>query len=172
MYVMLNGIGDDSSSLQEYASHKFATESLISSLHTSSGPLPQVIMVLFQYSTSNLRSTISDATTVQNIQGNCVNKANSNITQDKEDHLGEVNKNKSESSATSQEQRPRRVDEEQAVSYQKELVIGCIKSSLVKKQSGEYVIEALNTSSNPLAKCFTIDPLKVLLSLVLVIHNK
>ena len=41
-----------------------------------------------------------------------------------------------------------------------QLHIGCIKTPLVKKTTGEYIIEPLQLSG-PDTKCFTIDPMKV-----------
>ena len=40
-------------------------------------------------------------------------------------------------------------------------MIGCIKSSLLKKQSGEFNIEPLVGVVNPMTKCFIIEPHKV-----------
>lgn len=40
------------------------------------------------------------------------------------------------------------------------LHIGCIKTPLVKKTTGEYIIEPLQVSG-PDTKCFAIDPMKV-----------
>ena len=40
------------------------------------------------------------------------------------------------------------------------LEIGCVKSSLVKKTTGDFTIDA-QTASNPFAKCFTFDTVKV-----------
>lgn len=51
-------------------------------------------------------------------------------------------------------------DEESSL-LQHELLVGCIKSSLVKKATSEFSIDAI-ASSNPFAKCFTFELLKVL----------
>lgn len=44
--------------------------------------------------------------------------------------------------------------------YQRQLEIGCVKSSLVKKNSGDFSIDVM-AASNPFAKCFNFDTVKV-----------
>lgn len=63
-------------------------------------------------------------------------------------------------------QQPGGAQGEQGTCYKRELVVGCIKSALVKKQTGEFTIEPIGGVVNPLAKCFTIEPLKVCNSIV------
>ena len=45
---------------------------------------------------------------------------------------------------------------------QRQLEIGCVKSGLVKKNSGDFSIDIM-VASNPFAKCFNFDTLKVLI---------
>ena len=185
MYVLLSDTEADpscSNSSKTGSTHNNTTETLVSP--SSAGPQPQTLVVVFTYSSSSLHLAKSAATTLPQLSDK-VSKTASDVnqnskeqpSQDKDKELTGIKSGSSQSSTTTQqvlsktqsstEHTPGKVaaaaaEEEQASNCcKRELVIGCIKSSLVKKQSGDFVIEPLNAASNPTAKCFTIDPLKV-----------
>ena len=179
MYLLLSDVEDGTCPsrdyLEAYTSQRDTTESLLSPLHSSSpGPLPQTLVIM-SYSTTNLHVTKSAST--QNQPENHLNKTTSDLVdQNREQSHNkdrQLSRNKSEppqtgglshqrlSKTLSSDELLGKSEEELAGSCRRELVIGSIKSALVKKQSGEFVIEPLNTTTYPMGKCFTIDPLKV-----------
>jgi len=182
MYVLLRDSEMDPypyNSTKTHGAQKDTTESLVSSSSAAGFQLQSLVVVL-TYSSSCLHTAKSTTTTIPQ-HSDKISKTTSDLnqnsketSQDKDKELATTKSMPSQNNSTTQEllskshssaeQPPGKVaaEEEQAGNgCKRELVIGCIKSSLVKKQSGDFVIEPLNAAKNPMAKCFTIEPLKV-----------